>query len=363
MNDRFANWLASGDMEQCCFEDKGNTYIVIRVEKNPEIEYLFCQRQYSQKGLTRDSSFKYVGIYCRKDGLIYDAEYDIISMEENPELLRKRSAEALREQLKAAVRGKVEAAIGNDRSNLSVAEVTDSSLLNRLEYSLKYSAKDEARKHFLDTVEYEPPIFRCYYEPEYWSEDSLLSYILAPESYADTEAAEYMAANQENMLFDFLYNDAVLQEYQAILEDTENPVHIVKKIMEAMRATSAKTVIVTVCKEGTDFTFKMEAAELRRDCTSSYHAWNIVAADRRKFEAMFGKHTDFYPQEIIRITYSRAVLYERQAEVLTYGCDLCGERRDFHQGINWLTSSFGICDQCYEKLSEEEQERLRAEHE
>lgn len=312
MNDTFTNWLASGDMGQCCFQEKGDTYIMIRVEKSPDFEYLFCQQRYNGKSLTRDSSFKYAGIYCRKDGLLYDMSYPFTDMAESHEGLRNRSEEALWRQLKAAVREKVEAAIGNDRSNLIITEVTDSSLLNRLEYALKYSAKEQARKHFLDTVDFEPPVFQCHYDPDRWTEDMLLSCILDPEGYADQEAADYIAANQENMLFDFLYNDAVLQEYQAILADTKNPVHIVKKIMAAMRTTSAKTVNVTIFKEGVEFTFKTEATTLRGDCTSYYHSWNMVAADRREFEGLFGRNADYYPQEIVRITYARNVLYEAE---------------------------------------------------
>ena len=310
MNDIFTSWLASGDIEQCCFQEKGDTYIMIRVEKAPDFEYLFCQQQDNGKGVTRNSSFKYAGIYCRKDGLLYDMQYPFTDVAESREELRSRSEEALWRQLRADVRKKGEEAIGNDRRNLTITKITDFDLLSKLDYALKYSAKEQARKRFLDTVDFEPPVFQCHYDPDRWTEDMLLSCISDPEGYADKEAADYIAANQDDMLFDFLYHDAVVREYEAILADTGNPVHIVKKIMEAMRTTSAKTVMVTVCKEGTEFTFKMEAAELRRDCTSNYHAWNIVAADRRKFEAMFGSHTDFYPQEIIRITYARNVLYE-----------------------------------------------------
>ncbi|MCB6415024.1 hypothetical protein LI221_08095 [Faecalimonas umbilicata] len=312
MNDIFADWLASGDMGQCHFQVKGDTYIMIRVEKSPDFEYLFCQQQYSKKSLTRESSFKYAGIYCRKDGLLYDMRHPFTDMAENPVELRNRSEEALWRQLKAAVRKKVEEAIGNDRSNLTISEVTDSSLLNRLEYALKYSVKETARKHFLDTVDFEPPVFKCHYDPDRWTEDMLLSCILDPEGYADKEAADYIAANQEDMLSDFLYNDAVLREYQSILADTENPVHIVKKIMAAMRTTSAKTVNVTIFKEGVEFTFKTEAAELRRDCTSYYSSWNMVASDRREFEGLYGRSAEYYPQEIIRITYARNVLYEAE---------------------------------------------------
>lgn len=312
MNDIFTSWLASGDKGQCCFQEKGDTYIMIRAEKCPEIEYLFCQRRYNGKGLTRDSSFKYAGIYCRKDGLLYDMQYPFSDMGQSPEELQNRSEEALWQQLKAAVRKKVEAAIGNDRSNLAITEVTDSSLLHQLEYSLKYSAKEQARKHFLDTVDFEPSVFQCRYTPDRWTEESLFSCILDPEGYIEQEAAAYIAANQEDMLSDFLYNDAVLREYQAILADTENPVHTVKKIMAAMQPTSAKTVNVTIFKEGVEFTFKTEAQELRRDCTSYYSSWNMVASDRREFENLYGRHAEYYPQEIIRITYARNVLYEAE---------------------------------------------------
>lgn len=42
----------------------------------------------------------------------------------------------------------------------------------------------------------------------------------------------------------------------------------------------------------------------------------------------------------------------------TYGCDICGERKDWDNEIHWITSSYGVCDGCYEKLSEEEIEQL-----
>lgn len=211
MNDIFTSWLASGDMGQCSFQEKGYSYIVIRVEKSPDFEYLFSQRRYDKEGLKRDSTFKYVGIYCRKDGLIYDAEYDLTSMEDDPEPLKRRSAEALREQLKAAVREKVEAAVGNDRGSLQITELTDSTLISQLEYTRKHGAKETARRRYLDTVDFEPPVFTCSYEPDRWKEDSLLAYILDPEGYAEKEASAYMAENQENMLHNFLYNDAVMQ--------------------------------------------------------------------------------------------------------------------------------------------------------
>lgn len=312
MNDTFTSWLASGDTGLCHFKESGYNYNIIRVEKDADFDYLFCQRQFHEKGMTRDSAFKYVAVYCRRDGLLYDAQYDLSSIDRDSELFAGRGADQLREQLKKAVRDKVEAAIGNDRGNLQVTELSGSILLNRLEYTNSHGAREEARKRFLDTVDSPPPVFHCYYEPEHWQEDTLLSYIIDPGGYAEREAAAFIAANQEDMLFDFLHNDAVLKEYRAILADTDNPVHIIKKIKAAMETTSAKTVNVTIRKDGTEFSFKTEASSLRGDCGSHYNSWGLVAADRRKFAELFGRSADYTPQEILRITYARTVLYEAE---------------------------------------------------
>lgn len=46
-----------------------------------------------------------------------------------------------------------------------------------------------------------------------------------------------------------------------------------------------------------------------------------------------------------------------------YGCDICGERKDWDNEIHWITSSYGVCDECYEKLSKEEIEELEKRYE
>lgn len=47
----------------------------------------------------------------------------------------------------------------------------------------------------------------------------------------------------------------------------------------------------------------------------------------------------------------------------TYHCDICGDPKDWDNEIIWITSSFGICDICYDKLNSDELERIRTEHE
>lgn len=49
--------------------------------------------------------------------------------------------------------------------------------------------------------------------------------------------------------------------------------------------------------------------------------------------------------------------------MLDYGCDKCEERKDFDNGIIWITSSYGVCYECYDKLSEEEYKQIELEYE
>ena len=52
---------------------------------------------------------------------------------------------------------------------------------------------------------------------------------------------------------------------------------------------------------------RMDSDDLRRCFCSSY---NIPAQDRREFEQMFGKYTDYHAEDITRITYGRNTIYE-----------------------------------------------------
>jgi hypothetical protein len=188
-------------------------------------------------------------------------------------------------------------------------------MLRKMEDYKKYHAGSEARKAYLNG-DYDEDggfgiTFRCDYSPERPTEESLLTYILDPQEYVRAEAEAYIDSHQEDILSDFLANDMVLVEYAEIINNPLNPVHCVKRIMRAVSASSAKTVNVTISKDGVEFTFKAEANQFRSDCISNYSNWNIAAADRREFETRFGRHAHYEPNDIVRIEYARSVLYSK----------------------------------------------------
>ena len=310
-SDSFAEWLASTDGGAFACKVGSYHFTLIRVQKNADFDYLYCQRKYKGTGIEQGENFDYAGIYCKRDGLLYDEQYDIRELSDSG-----RNKKALREALKQAVRQSVEAIIGNDRRNLRITELSTEREGESLARFKEYTAAGNAREVYL-SGEYEDGddfafTFRCDYAPDDWTEDSLVAYILDPTQYVATEAAVYIDGHQEAMLTAFLEADMVAVEYAAILENPLNPVHRVKRIMQAVGALSAKTVTVTICKDDVDFTFKAEAREFRLDCTSYYSDWNIVAADRREFERLFGNHAHYGPEDILRIEYARKVIYQAE---------------------------------------------------
>ena len=81
-----------------------------------------------------------------------------------------------------------------------------------------------------------------------------------------------------------------------------------KSIMVCAKCGAEIEVIVR--KDGKELTFKTETGDLRRDCTGGYSHWHMIAADRRRFFECFGRNAEYKPEEILRITYGRSILYE-----------------------------------------------------
>ncbi len=87
----FANWLKSKEMI-IHLENKFGRFstfsIFIKLAKNEDIDYLFCMENYDDNTLTREASFQYAGIYCKRDGLVYDAQYSICALEPDEKILK-----------------------------------------------------------------------------------------------------------------------------------------------------------------------------------------------------------------------------------------------------------------------------------
>ena len=312
LHETFSAWLAGNEAGAFTYCENDFHHIVIKVQKNNDFDYLYSQRSYRCDTIQRSTKFEYAGIYCRHDDMIYDYQYEIRTLAESPEAAKSLSAKQLLIRMQAEVCEAVEAIIGNDRSKLRVKSLKSQRDLDDLEYVKEHGAASTARDLFLSGVDGSAPEYRCPFSQPCWSEDSLLEYILNPEGYVSRMAAAYISENQDAILLAFLKNDAVSKAYIALAGNTRHTAHYIRKIMTAVNSITAKTVRVTIRKDGKEFTFKTDADDLRRDCGFTYGTWHIAAQDRREFERLFGRHCYYSPEEIMRIEYGRTAIYEAE---------------------------------------------------
>ena len=308
MTDKFMSWVRSGD--DCAqFQKERWFYYFVRVSKDPEFDYIYFTGPNLHEGISRGEGLQYLCLYCRKDGEIYDVHFPYVLSEIYDAPIS--TFEDICKDLRDNVREIVERKVNNDRDNLSITELSSEGSIDSLEYFRKYRAKELARRRFLTHDAPEYPRYTCEYRCNALGEKQLLEYILDPESYARREAEVYLNGHQEDILLQFLKNDAEAIEYDAMLEDPHSQIHIVKAITQAMCSIpEAKTVHVTIYKEGKQFAFKTEALRLRVDCLKSYSKWDMPSKDRGQFEKEFGRHAEYTPQEIVEIKYGKKTIYK-----------------------------------------------------
>jgi len=321
IKERFTTWL--GSPIPAIFQHgkpNGNFITIVRVKKDADFDYLYMQLSY-HGAIELGGTFKYAGIYCKCDGLIYDEQHELCyelcsDLTSKPWPDVERAKGTLQRKMMSEVRQTVENIIDNDRSNLRVSEISDASTLRSMEHFQKYGAAKKAREEYLCADTGYAFVYKCSYIGGgcMWSEDAMLGYIRDPASHVAAQAVAYLddSVNQENILSKFLEGDLIAAAYASLVVNGDNNAHTIKKIMKAMKGSDAKMVRVTVYKNGIEFTFKTEADQLRSDCGTHYSIWNIAGADRRAFEKLFGRHESFAPEEIIRIEYGRKALYERE---------------------------------------------------
>lgn len=312
MQNELMQWLASDLPEPVkCFQKQRECFAILRVYIAPAFDYLYEQSHYHGEAIQRGEAFEYAGIYCRKDGKLYDAQYVLCDLlPECKDDLRTRGRVHLAEQLQADVRARVCTMVGNDRRNLTVTALSKEKALE-LEAFRRRQALDRATRYYLSGRSIEDAVFQCSYMPERWSDQNLLRYILAPDDYTQQEATAYFETHQEQILLELLEYDAILAAWRTILDDPQHRLHIVRRIRDAVSQSGAKRVWVTIHKDGKELTFQTDAHTLCTDCSNSYNRWDILPQDRRRFEETFGRYAEYGPEEVTCITYAKKTLYTK----------------------------------------------------
>lgn len=112
-----------------------------------------------------------------------------------------------------------------------------------------------------------------------------------------------------------LWQIGLLREEVARMEVTPGEHHARRTIMRSVAGQNMKTVNLEIQKGDESAILKIETSALRCMDNSYYSPWRMDAPSRYKLVERFGRNTDVYPDDVVKITYGRKVLYERNAEV------------------------------------------------
>lgn len=308
IRDDLQRWLAWGSGPLTIYQEEDALLTLLKAEKNSSLDYLYKMDSTQNGSISWDHPVVFFGVsqiqsrtlYLTKDALkvLSDCTVPFVT-ETTPSMIN---------EICGGVNQRLESMIANDRNNLVVRELTSRQVLYELECCRGGGALEEARQRFMKGEEPDGQ-FRGGYALSQLPEDAFIDWIQDSESFIQAEAERYIGSQQEKLLLQFLKQDLLLAEYQALAQDASDPIHRMKAITEAVKTSGAKMVTVTVEKPEGELTFKASADSLT-GYRNFYGTCTIPAAERRKFERLFGRHANYTASEVTKITYGRNTIYE-----------------------------------------------------
>ena len=143
-------------------------------------------------------------------------------------------------------------------------------------------------------------------------DDGLLDFLQDRKGFVDRIAMVYISLHKEEILAELMKIDILREKYEAILADPDNPLHRMRQISDAVKASGAYTVRVTIEKDGAQATIRTLARSL-----SGYHPTyddlDAPTADRKIYRETFGSLACFTPKDVRTVTYGKRTLYEAPA--------------------------------------------------
>ena len=306
--DDLQRWLASGNGPLTVSVGEKVGTLLIALEKTSSVDYLYRTSITEDGSISCDNSLLFCGVYDGENQSLYLAKDAQRLFTGGSIPLVTEAGSSVIKDICGKVNQRVENTIANDKSNLPVQTVTGWREAHDLQSYQEHGAKEDALRMLFGGHTPEGKFHSDYAMCE-MPEAAFLSWLQDPDSFIQTEAETYIKSNPERFLLQFLKSEALLAEYQALAENTGSPIHRMKAITDAINISGAKMVNVTVQKDGEELTFKMDAGRMKGHQTH-YSTYYIPAADRRRFEQVFGRNAGFRAEDVIRITYGRNTIYE-----------------------------------------------------
>lgn len=309
--EEFAEWLKSENVQPFRVQGGiGRTTVVIKAPYSEDFTYLYAQSDNNGNGLRREADLSYAGIYYKRDGNLYDVKWHLKDI--LPQLAYRDMGANMRENVNRNICRKVENKLGNDKSNLTL-QFLPKCYQNGLENFAQGALQRAVKDRFIKGVESTDICYVCEYQIRSWDDEDVLQCIADSDAYENAQADAYIAEHQEDILSAFMENDLIRTELQKLEQTEDSPIHRLRNIYGTMNKSDAKTVSVTLNKEGHTLTCKMHADYLSRiPYDQEYSTWGLLPQDRAMFENLFGYRSHIAPEDITDISYRGKSIYSAE---------------------------------------------------
>lgn len=299
------DFLDDANQHELHFSRGRQNCLLIKSAFDAETDFLYLLEGYYENDphKTGDNA-AYAGVYSHVRREYFDIPYALRDRADE-----SKSIEELLSEFSHAVSARIAEMVHD--APVPVTEEAEE-IRDEREYYQKYTLPREARECFFGDAK------RLHYQPHYHVSDpstAEIASILNHFEDALNARAKAFIRKKAREINERLSQIGLLREEVARMEVTPGEHHARRTIMRSVAGQNMKTVNLEIQKGDESAILKIETSALRCMDNSYYSPWRMDAPSRYKLVERFGRNTDVYPDDVVKITYGRKVLYERNAEV------------------------------------------------
>lgn len=308
--EEFMAWLKDGK-DMLTVKRPKTWACFLKVPTRDGIDYIFHQdgNQRPQSLLSPYANFRFTGFYKQDEQKLYCPNIPACAVpgwKNDP----TTTAQSLRIEFCKDVGKSIEDMVNNDHTDIPKG-LADNGLRAATAGYGNDPMDRSVVQLLMDSVPLDDVKFSSDYNYAGDLGDILLDYLQDRKGFADRTAAEYITLHKAEIMSVVTYANTVRERYAAILSDTDNPIHKMKQISDAVKSSGANTVRVTIEKNGTEVSIRTPAQNLI-GYHRVYENCDISSADRRALMEAFGNASGYTVNDIRCITNGRNTIYEAQ---------------------------------------------------
>ena len=304
LEEEFKDFLKSSSIFRTFDYGDKSKMMVNKVEYNNKLDILYVLYNYSSNLFDLKTPFKYGGIYDKENDKLYDLDYSLRSniLKWDYDSYKFISIDKLYSVINKDMNNRIKELI--DDAKKEIFDISQVEIGNEIE-------DRDVINDFMDGKTSEN-LEDSYKQYDTSNSQDLLDYLTDKKSFIEEEGRWFIIENTTDILRSLAITAKKREILKRIEENKEHPYHKIKDIIDAIKNNNCVTVNLTINKDGIEQTFKYNADALKNGFSSSYlSTWHFEKAKERDlFEETFGRSTDLYYEDIVKITYGKNTIYE-----------------------------------------------------